>query len=70
MADVASPNLMASSVIVAGDRIAHGVHSEGPPVMLLHGTPSFSRIWREVVPCLVAAGRRVHLFDLLGYGCS
>lgn len=56
--------------LVDGHRIACGSHGEGEPVVLLHGTPSFSWIWRNVVPGLIAAGRRVHLFDLLGYGHS
>lgn len=56
--------------VIAGHRIAHGLHGEGGPVVLLHGTPSSSLIWRGVVPELVAAGYRAHVFDLLGYGVS
>lgn len=56
--------------VIAGHRIAHGIHGEGEPVVLLHGTPSSSLIWRGVVPELVAAGYRAHVFDLLGYGLS
>lgn len=63
-------NLTPLSLVVAGHRIAHGVHGAGDPVVLIHGTPSFSHIWREVAPRLAGAGRRVHLFDLLGYGRS
>ncbi len=62
--------LTPDDVVVNGHRIAHGVHGDGPPVVLVHGTPSFSYVWRNVVPQLTAAGRRVHLFDLLGYGHS
>ncbi|MAM59663.1 MAG: alpha/beta hydrolase [Salinicola sp.] len=58
------------NVLIDGKRIAHGVYGEGEPIVLLHGTPSSSLIWRNVVPQLVGAGYRVHLFDLLGYGHS
>ncbi|MBY6114889.1 alpha/beta hydrolase [Mameliella alba] len=51
-------------------RIAHGVHGKGAPVVLIHGTPSSSYIWRNVLPSLVEAGYRVHVYDLLGYGLS
>ncbi|MBY6163524.1 alpha/beta hydrolase [Mameliella alba] len=51
-------------------RIAHGVHGKGAPVVLIHGTPSSSYIWRNVLPSLVEAGHRVHVYDLLGYGLS
>lgn len=62
--------LTPDNAIIDGHRIAHGVHGDGPPVVLIHGTPSFSYIWRNVVPELSAAGRRVHVFDLLGFGHS
>lgn len=57
-------------VLIAGHRIAYGVHGEGEPVVLVHGTPSSSLIWRGVVTELVNAGYRAHVFDLLGYGLS
>lgn len=63
-------NLTPLSLVVEDHRIAQGVHGEGFPVVLIHGTPSFSHIWREVVPRLVTAGNQVHLYDLLGYGRS
>ena len=53
-----------------GYRIAYGKHGDGEPVILIHGTPSHSYIWRNVVPGLVDGGCRVFLFDLLGYGAS
>ena len=57
-------------VVIDGHRISFGVHGEGEPVVFLHGTPSSSYIWRDVVPVLTEAGYRVHVFDLLGYGLS
>lgn len=56
--------------VIDGHRIRFGVHGEGEPVVLIHGTPSSSYIWRGVVPGLTEAGYRTHVFDLLGYGLS
>lgn len=42
---------------------------DGPPVVLVHGTPYSSLIWRAIVPAL-SAHRRVFVFDHLGYGES
>ncbi|KAK7420438.1 hypothetical protein QQZ08_010425 [Neonectria magnoliae] len=58
------------SALIKGSRIAHGVYGTGEPVVLIHGTPSSSLIWRNIVPKLVAAGFKAHVFDLLGYGVS
>ncbi|MHA1600956.1 MAG: alpha/beta fold hydrolase [Alphaproteobacteria bacterium] len=63
-------DLIREDILIGGHRIAHGRHGDGEPVVLLHGTPSSSYIWRNVVPDLVAAGYKVHLFDLLGFGAS
>jgi hypothetical protein len=62
--------LLDDNVIINGNRIACGAWGEGEPVILIHGTPSHSHIWRNVMPKLVAAGHRVYLFDLLGFGAS
>ena len=64
--------LLNDDVVIDGHRIATGRHGppEGRPVLLIHGTPSHSHIWRHIVPPLTAAGYRVHLFDMLGYGAS
>jgi pimeloyl-ACP methyl ester carboxylesterase len=62
--------LLNETALINGWRIATGRHGEGLPVLLLHGTPAHSIIWRNVVPRLTAAGMQVHLFDLLGFGAS
>lgn len=54
--------------ILVGE-VAYGVFGEGPPVVLVHGTPSRSYLWRRVVPAL-AERFSVYVFDLLGYGDS
>lgn len=41
-----------------------------PPVLLLHGQPSWSYLYRKMVPLLVASGLRVIAPDLPGYGKS
>lgn len=47
---------------------------EGPagadPVLLLHGEPSWSYLYRHMIPPLVAAGHRVVAPDLIGFGKS
>jgi pimeloyl-ACP methyl ester carboxylesterase len=63
-------DLLNQHVIIGERRIATGRHGDGLPVVLLHGTPAHSIIWRNVVPILVEAGLQVHLFDLLGFGAS
>ena len=52
-----------------GDRVAYDVYGEGPPVVLVHGTPFSSYVWRGIAPAL-AENYRVYVFDLLGYGTS
>jgi pimeloyl-ACP methyl ester carboxylesterase len=49
--------------------IAWDVIGDGPPVVLVHGTPSRSVLWRDVAPVL-AEHFAVHVFDLLGFGQS
>ncbi len=59
-------------VEVAGMRM-HYV-DEGPrnaaPVLLLHGEPSWSYLYRRMIPPLVASGLRVVAPDLIGFGRS
>jgi haloalkane dehalogenase len=42
---------------------------DGPPLVLLHGNPTWSYIWRKVIPIL-APERRVIAPDLIGHGRS
>jgi pimeloyl-ACP methyl ester carboxylesterase len=43
---------------------------DGTPVLLLHGVPQTSSIWRDVAPALAEQGRRVLAPDLPGLGGS
>jgi haloalkane dehalogenase len=53
-----------------GNVYARDYAGSGPAFVLLHGFPDNLHIYDEVVPYLVAAGRRVVTFDFLGYGAS
>jgi haloalkane dehalogenase len=44
--------------------------ASGPPVLLLHGEPSWSFLYRKVIPVLADAGLRVIAADLIGFGRS
>jgi haloalkane dehalogenase len=44
--------------------------ADGEPVLLLHGEPSWSFLWRKVMPTLAAAGLRAIAPDLIGFGRS
>ncbi|EMA38631.1 alpha/beta fold hydrolase [Halococcus hamelinensis] len=43
--------------------------ADEPPVVFLHGIPTWSFLWRDIAPA-VAEDRRVIVPDLLGYGNS
>lgn len=57
----------------SGDEVRWAVHGEGaadaPAVVLLHGTPFSSYVWRGVTHAL-AARHRVFVWDMPGYGAS
>jgi pimeloyl-ACP methyl ester carboxylesterase len=42
----------------------------GPAFVVLHGFPDNSHIYDDLVPYLVAAGRRIVTIDFLGFGAS
>ena len=56
-------------VEVEGLRLHFLEAGAGPPVLLLHGWPTHSALWRHAVP-LIAQHRRVIALDLPGYGRS
>lgn len=57
-------------VEVDGLRLARVDEGAGEPVVLLHGEPTWSFLYRDVIPPLVAAGRRVVAPDHAGFGRS
>jgi pimeloyl-ACP methyl ester carboxylesterase len=54
---------------VDGLTIGYRELGDGPAVMLLHGWPTSSYLWRNVMPAM-AAGNRVIAPDLPGFGVS
>ncbi len=64
------------TTIADADGTAIRIHAvdEGPrdaaPILLLHGEPSWSYLYRKMIPPLAAAGHRVIAPDLVGFGKS
>jgi haloalkane dehalogenase len=54
----------------AGLRLAHIDEGTGPAVVLIHGEPTWSFLWRKVIPPIRDAGYRVVAPDLPGFGRS
>ena len=54
---------------VKGKKIAYVEEGSGDPIVLLHGNPTSSFLWRNVIPELVESGR-VIVPDLIGQGDS
>ncbi len=52
------------------ERPAGGMAESGETLLLLHGEPSWSYLYRHVIPPLVAAGHRCIAPDLVGFGRS
>ena len=53
-----------------GLRLAHVDEGDGPPVMFFHGEPTWSFLWRKVIPPVRDAGYRCVAPDLPGFGRS
>ena len=43
---------------------------DSPPVLFVHGNPTWSYLWRQVISELAAEGRRCIAFDHMGFGRS
>ncbi len=54
---------------VNGKRLAYVEEGRGDPIVLLHGNPTSSYLWRNVIPELITSGR-VIAPDLVGQGDS
>jgi len=55
--------------VVNGKRLAYVEEGHGDPIVLLHGNPTSSYLWRNVIPELITSGR-VIAPDLIGQGDS
>jgi len=61
--------LAKKTVDVLGVRMAYHERGEGAPVLFLHGNPTSSYLWRDVIPELDGLGRLIAP-DLIGMGDS
>jgi pimeloyl-ACP methyl ester carboxylesterase len=55
--------------VVSAGELAYADEGDGPAVVLLHGFPTSSHLWRDLVPILAPRFRAIAP-DLLGYGDS
>jgi haloalkane dehalogenase len=55
---------------IAGLRMAHVEDGSGPTVLMLHGEPTWSFLYRKMIPGIAAAGLRAVAPDLIGFGRS
>ncbi|HEY4095859.1 MAG TPA: haloalkane dehalogenase [Baekduia sp.] len=55
---------------IDGIGIAYVDEGEGPPVWFMHGEPTWSYLWRDVLAEVVSAGHRCIAPDLAGFGRS
>jgi pimeloyl-ACP methyl ester carboxylesterase len=69
MDNAASSWTLTKRVAVSHGEIAWDVMGEDRPIVLVHGTPSRSLLWRNIAPVL-AERHAVYVFDLLGFGQS
>jgi pimeloyl-ACP methyl ester carboxylesterase len=61
-------NLKGQTIEVNGIKLNIVIEGNGPDVLLLHGFPDSSQVWRNQIPVLVQAGYRVIAPDLRGCG--
>jgi len=54
---------------VNGRRLAYAEAGSGAPIVLIHGNPTSSYLWRDVIPALAGCGRIIAP-DLIGHGDS
>jgi pimeloyl-ACP methyl ester carboxylesterase len=55
--------------VYEGHTIRYGIIGNGPPLVLVHGWPFSSVVWRRIIPYL-ASHRRIYFHDMLGFGQS
>ena len=55
---------------IDGLRLARLDEGEGDPVVFFHGEPTWSYLWRKVIPPVLAAGYRCIAPDYAGFGRS
>ena len=55
---------------VDGIRLHYVDEGTGPPILMFHGQPTWSYLYRKMIPPLVTAGYRCVAPDLMGFGLS
>jgi haloalkane dehalogenase len=58
------------ALATADGRLSYVDEGSGPAVVLVHGTPTWSFVWRRLITRLAGAGYRVIAPDHLGFGLS
>ena len=61
--------LVKKSIAVRNTRMVYHERGQGAPILLLHGNPTSSYLWRDVLPALEGRGRLI-VPDLIGMGDS
>src|SRR5258708_39701066 len=56
-------------VEVDGVKLHYVGQGTGDPILFLHGNPTWSYLWRNIIPIAAAKGRCIAL-DLVGFGKS
>ncbi len=58
------------TIAVNGANMAYVDEGTGPVVLFMHGNPTSSYLWRNIIPHVVSAGYRAVAVDLIGMGDS
>lgn len=66
---ISAAELPKKSITIAGRSMAYSEMGEGDPIVFLHGNPTSSYLWRNVMPHLADQGRCIAP-DLIGMGDS
>src|SRR5262245_16403382 len=71
MTEAISPDLqyVHRFIRVHGSRMAYIAEGDGDPIVFLHGNPTSSYLWRNIIPHVTALGRCIAP-DLIGMGRS
>ena len=67
--EISAAELPKDHVTISGRSMAYSEMGEGDPIVFLHGNPTSSYLWRNVMPHLKAQGRCIAP-DLIGMGDS
>lgn len=62
-------NFESKFIGIKGSKIHYIEEGEGNPILFIHGMPSWSYLWRNVIPLVKLRGRCIAL-DLIGFGKS